>query len=62
VRSLDFEDHPFHPIRAPHACELCGARESYLDEVLTDDRGGRIFVCSDTDWCTERQAARAAAE
>jgi alpha-D-ribose 1-methylphosphonate 5-phosphate C-P lyase len=62
VRSLDFDDHPFRPIRAPHACELCGSRESYLDEVLTDDKGGRIFVCSDTDYCGERQAAKAAAE
>jgi alpha-D-ribose 1-methylphosphonate 5-phosphate C-P lyase len=62
VRSLDFDDHPFRPIRAPQACELCGSRESYLDEVLTDDKGGRIFVCSDTDYCAERQAARSAAE
>ena len=62
VRSLDFEDHPFRPIRAPHACTLCGARDSYLDEVLTDDRGGRMFVCSDTDYCATRQAAREAAE
>ncbi|WP_237215454.1 alpha-D-ribose 1-methylphosphonate 5-phosphate C-P-lyase PhnJ [Falsiroseomonas oryziterrae] len=62
VRSLDFDDHPFRPIRAPQSCALCGSQESYLDEVLTDDRGGRIFVCSDTDWCAERQAAREAAE
>jgi alpha-D-ribose 1-methylphosphonate 5-phosphate C-P lyase len=62
VRSLDFEDHPFRPIRAPQACALCGSRDSYLDEVLTDDRGGRMFVCSDTDWCAGRQQAREAAE
>lgn len=60
VRSLDFEDHPFRPIRAPHACALCGSRESYLDEVVTDDAGGRMFVCSDTDHCQERQEAQAA--
>jgi alpha-D-ribose 1-methylphosphonate 5-phosphate C-P lyase len=62
VISLDFEDYPFRPIRAPHACALCGAIDSYLDEVLTDDSGGRIFVCSDTDYCATRQAARQAAE
>ena len=62
VRSLDFDDHPFRPIRAPHACALCGSRESYLDEVITDDSGGKLFVCSDTDHCTERQALREAAE
>ena len=62
VRSLDFEDQPFEPVRADAACTLCGSRESYLDEVVTDDRGGRMFVCSDTDYCTGRQAAREAAE
>ena len=62
VRSLDFEDHPFRPIRAPHACALCRSRESYLDEVIIDDRGGKMFVCSDTDHCTEVQAVREAAE
>ncbi|MBE9604934.1 alpha-D-ribose 1-methylphosphonate 5-phosphate C-P-lyase PhnJ [Acetobacteraceae bacterium H6797] len=57
VRSLDFEDHPFRPIRAPHSCALCGSGTSYLDELVTDDKGGRMFICSDTDYCGERQAA-----
>jgi len=57
VRSLDFEDHPFRAGRAPHACGLCGAADSYLDEVVIDDRGQRLFVCSDTDYCAERRAA-----
>ena len=55
VRPLDFDDHPFRTTRAPHRCALCGAGASYLDEVLTDDRGGRMFVCSDTDYCGERR-------
>jgi alpha-D-ribose 1-methylphosphonate 5-phosphate C-P lyase len=57
VRSLDFDDHPFRATRAPHACGLCGATDSYLDEVVTDDNGGRLFVCSDTDHCETRRAA-----
>ena len=57
VRPLDFDDHPFRPIRAPHACALCGDAGSYLDEVVTDDRGTRMFVCSDTDHCAERIAS-----
>jgi alpha-D-ribose 1-methylphosphonate 5-phosphate C-P lyase len=57
VRPLDFEDHPFRPARAPQACALCGAADSYLDEVVTDDRGGRMFVCSDTDYCAGRRGA-----
>ncbi len=51
VRPLDFDDHPFRLTRAPHRCALCGKDGSYLDEVVTDDAGARMFVCSDTDWC-----------
>jgi alpha-D-ribose 1-methylphosphonate 5-phosphate C-P lyase len=57
VRSLDFEDHPFQPSRAPHPCALCGATDSYLDEVVVDDQGTRLFVCSDTDYCEGRRKA-----
>ncbi len=57
VVSLDFEDHPFDPSKAPHACGLCNAEDSYLDEIITDDQGGRMFVCSDTDYCEGRRAA-----
>ncbi|MBV5263764.1 alpha-D-ribose 1-methylphosphonate 5-phosphate C-P-lyase PhnJ [Pinisolibacter aquiterrae] len=56
VKSLDFEDHPFEPTRFEAPCALCGATDSYLDEVVTDDRGTRMFVCSDTDHCEERRA------
>ena len=56
VISLDFDDHPFRPGRAPHACALCAATHTYLDEVVTDDRGTRMFVCSDTDYCAEARA------
>ncbi|MCB5200724.1 alpha-D-ribose 1-methylphosphonate 5-phosphate C-P-lyase PhnJ [Loktanella sp. TSTF-M6] len=55
--SLDFDDHPFTPSKADHPCGLCAATDSYLDEVITDDQGGRMFVCSDTDYCTARQSA-----
>ncbi|MBV0911216.1 alpha-D-ribose 1-methylphosphonate 5-phosphate C-P-lyase PhnJ [Anianabacter salinae] len=56
IVSLDFEDHPFEPTKADHPCGLCGAADSYLDEVITDDAGGRMFVCSDTDYCESRRA------
>ena len=56
VVSLDFEDHPFVASKADHECDLCGAEHSYLDEVIVDDEGGRMFVCSDTDFCATRQA------
>ncbi len=57
VVSLDFEDFPFEAMRAEKPCALCGAEDSYLDEVIIDDAGGRMFVCSDTDYCRERRAA-----
>lgn len=55
VRSLDFEDHPFEVQRWDHACALCGADQSYLDEMIVDDAGSRLFVCSDSDYCGERR-------
>ncbi len=61
VVSLDFEDHPFDPSKADHPCALCGSQASYLDEVIVDDAGGRMFVCSDTDYCSVRQNERGAA-
>ena len=55
VKSLDFEDHPFTVQKFAEPCALCGATGVYLDEVVLDDRGGRMFVCSDTDYCEERR-------
>ncbi|WP_299778514.1 alpha-D-ribose 1-methylphosphonate 5-phosphate C-P-lyase PhnJ [uncultured Roseobacter sp.] len=56
VVSLDFEDYPFEASKAEGACALCGADNSYLDEVIMDDAGHRMFVCSDSDFCTTRRA------
>jgi alpha-D-ribose 1-methylphosphonate 5-phosphate C-P lyase len=56
VRSLDFEDHPFAVETWDRDCDLCGATDSYLDEVVVDDQGKRLFVCSDSDYCAARRA------
>jgi len=58
VESLAFEDHPFSVQKWDHPCALCGATDSFLDEVITDDRGTRMFVCSDSDYCNTRQERR----
>jgi alpha-D-ribose 1-methylphosphonate 5-phosphate C-P lyase len=58
VESLDFEDHPFEVQRWDRPCALCGATDTFLDEVLTDDRGGRMYVCSDSDHCQASQASQ----
>ncbi len=55
VRSLDFDDHPFAPVHAAQGCAFCGSTASYKDEIVADDAGGRVFVCSDTDACREGQ-------
>ena len=55
VVSLDFDDHPFQASKPAQACAICGALESYLDEVIVNDLGGRMFVCSDTDYCRNRR-------
>ncbi|MGC7404493.1 alpha-D-ribose 1-methylphosphonate 5-phosphate C-P-lyase PhnJ [Pandoraea pneumonica] len=56
VESLDFDDHPFEIQKWDAHCALCGATESFLDEVITDDAGTRMYVCSDSDYCGSRTA------
>ncbi len=56
VKSLDFEDHPFHVEPQGHACALCGCSTSFLDEVVQGG-GERLWTCSDTDWCREQLEA-----
>lgn len=55
VKSLDFDDHPFEIETWTEACALCGSTESFLDEMIVDDTGKRLFVCSDTDYCESRR-------
>jgi alpha-D-ribose 1-methylphosphonate 5-phosphate C-P lyase len=61
VESLAFDDHPFEVQRWARPCALGGAKDSFLDEIVVDDRGGRMFACSDSDHCASRQAVGAAA-
>jgi alpha-D-ribose 1-methylphosphonate 5-phosphate C-P lyase len=56
VKSLDFEDYPFEVQRWDKPCAICGSTTSFLDEILTDDKGGRMFICSDSDYCGGRPA------
>ena len=51
VVSLDFEDYPFEPETRDRACAFCGSTDSFLHEVITDDAGSRMRVCSDTEYC-----------
>ena len=55
VTSLDFEDHPLGWNPGTRSCGLCGSRKSFLDEIILDDQGTRLFACSDTDYCRRRK-------
>jgi len=55
VTSLDFEDHPFEIQQWQEACALCGSEGTYLDEIVMDDQGQRMFCCSDTDYCQRQR-------
>ncbi len=56
VKSLDFDDYPFDIETWDEPCALCGATDTFLDEVVIDDEGGRMFCCSDSEYCAERRA------
>ena len=56
VKSLDFDDYPFRPQEWEDVCGLCAADDSFLDEVILGDKGGHMFVCSDSDYCGKRRA------
>ncbi len=56
VKSLDFEDYPFEIQSWDKPCAICGSTTSFLDEILTDDKGSRMFICSDSDYCGRRPA------
>ena len=55
VKSLDFDDHPFEVQKWDEPCSMCSATDTFLDEVILDDQGNRMFVCSDSHYCQTRQ-------
>ncbi|AAQ59517.1 alpha-D-ribose 1-methylphosphonate 5-phosphate C-P-lyase PhnJ [Chromobacterium violaceum] len=57
VESLAFDDHPFEIQSWQQGCAICGSHDSYLDEIVIDDAGSRMFVCSDTDYCQREKQA-----
>jgi alpha-D-ribose 1-methylphosphonate 5-phosphate C-P lyase len=61
VESLGFDDHPFEVQKWNAVCARCGSASSFLDEIITNDQGSRMHVCSDSDFCQERQADQTSA-
>jgi alpha-D-ribose 1-methylphosphonate 5-phosphate C-P lyase len=60
VRSLALDDHPVVVPRHVESCALCRSTDSFLYEVVVDDAGTRMLVCSDSDHCDTRQRANQA--
>ncbi len=59
VKPLEFDDHKFRVEAFPgKACAHCGATDTYLDEIIEDDGGRRVYFCSDTSHCEQRRRRR----
>ena len=59
VKPLEFEDFPFRiEDFKGNFCHKCGSTNSFLDEIIDDETGNRIFICSDTSYCQKRQEGR----
>ncbi len=55
VEPLEFEDVKFRVENFQGAaCHRCGSTATYLDEIIDDDSGRRIYLCSDTGNCDLR--------
>jgi alpha-D-ribose 1-methylphosphonate 5-phosphate C-P lyase len=55
VESLGFEDHPFEIQKWKKPCAICSSNDTFLDEIIIDNDGNRMFVCSDSDFCASQQ-------
>ncbi len=59
VEPLEFEDVKFRVEDFQgRACQRCGSRDTFLDEIFDDASGRRLFLCSDTSFCERRLATR----
>lgn len=52
VKPLEFKDFKFRVEDFKgKRCMLCGSINTFLDEIVDDESGNRIYVCSDTSYC-----------
>ena len=55
VVSLDFEDYPFGVESfQDKCCELCGAKDVFLDEIMDDLTGSTFYHCNDSSYCLQK--------
>lgn len=54
VEPLEFEDFKFRVENfMGEKCIICGSNETFLDEIIDDSTGKRIYMCSDTSYCNK---------
>lgn len=54
VIPLEFEDYEFRVEDfTGKQCARCGSTNVFLDEVICEDTGKRVYVCSDTGYCSK---------
>ena len=52
VKPLEFEDFKFRVENFEGLrCMRCGSSDTFLDEIVDDSTGNRIYLCSDTSYC-----------
>jgi alpha-D-ribose 1-methylphosphonate 5-phosphate C-P lyase len=62
VTPLEFEDYRFRVEDFNgRRCGRCGSADTYLDEVIDDATGRRVFTCSDTAYCAKARRREACA-
>lgn len=54
VIPLEFDDFKFNIENFDgKACSLCGSTDTFLDEIFDSETGQRIYICSDTSYCSK---------
>lgn len=55
VEPLEFEDYKFRVEDFRNkACARCGSTNTFLDEVIDEETGEKVYFCSDTSYCAKR--------
>ncbi|MDF2837678.1 MAG: putative enzyme of phosphonate metabolism [Paenibacillus sp.] len=55
VVSLAFDDVPFEPESFPgKCCKLCGAEDTFMDELYDENTEETYYQCNDTSYCLTR--------
>ncbi|MDH6374063.1 alpha-D-ribose 1-methylphosphonate 5-phosphate C-P lyase [Paenibacillus sp. PastF-3] len=55
VVSMAFDDVPFEPETFNgHSCKICGAEDTFMDELYDQEADETYYQCNDTSYCLDR--------